>query len=158
MAVTSEKGFSSLELIIYSFILCLSVTVAFPKLLHTDKLELEYEAIHMINDIRYIQAISDVKSVKDNFSGVTSLVKPNIVLDNNGYTINYMTDSREKKNIKYIFPPNIKIVTYGKRTYYFSKDSVTNTITIELKKNNYIIDIIIDRAGRIRLDKVNDRI
>ena len=62
-----------------------------------------------------------------------------------------------KKNIKYVFPPNINILSYGKKIYYFSKDSVTNTITIELEKNGYIINIIIDRAGRIRLDKGNDK-
>ena len=70
MGVSFEKGFSSLELIICSFILCLSFTALLPKLVHTDRLELEYEAIHMINDMRYIQAIADVKSVKDNFSGI----------------------------------------------------------------------------------------
>lgn len=157
MGVSFEKGFSSLELIICSFILCLSFTALLPKLVHTDRLELEYEAIHMINDMRYIQAIADVKSVKDNFSGIKSLMKPYIVLSNNGYTIYYTADGKEKKNIKYTFPPNINILSYGKKIYYFSKDSVTNTITIELEKNGYIINIIIDRAGRIRLDKGNDK-
>lgn len=154
MAVTSEHGFSSLELIICSILVCLSITTALPKLINADKLELEYEAIHMINDIRYVQSLSDTKSISDKFSQHTPLAKPYIMLNNNSYTIYYMNNDEEMKKIIYVFPKDVKYVQYGKKIYYFSKDSVSNTITISLKKNTYVINIIIDKAGRVRMSRI----
>lgn len=153
MAVKDEQGFFSIELIICSIIMCLSITVALPKLVNTDKLELEYEAIHMINDIRYIQSISEAKNIKNNFSQLGSPSKPYIIIQGEGYKIYYTNADNEIKCIKYIFPKNVSTVTYGKKKYYFSKDSVNNAITITLQKNEYIINIIIDVEGRVRLEK-----
>ena len=146
-----QNGFSIFETILAVTIISVLTLIALPKLItYNDEQRVEQEAILLVSELRYLQELTKT-------SAKWNSAIPNTTYDNTPYMI-FGTDSYYiQRNNTYIhkrmLPSDMKWhINRNGNTIQFSSNGDAPTCTISMHIGNAHRDIIIDSAGRVRVE------
>ena len=145
-----NKGFFLIELVVGVAVLSILSSIVLPQLVNTDKLLLMAAAQQITADLRYLQEVDSNVSVGSNdFPEINTNLGLELVFfhkENNGYYL--VKGSNVVKTIE--LPKNVAVnSSYTKVA--FDTNGYTKPQHINLTVNRQLLAVIIDNAGRIRI-------
>ena len=145
-----NRGFSLLELVIAIAVLGIIVTIALPRIGNNDKLLLTYAAQQLTADLRLLQEENyNMAFGSNDFTELKSPLRPQMVFFNNKNCGYYIV--RGTKVIRsFSFPSGVQLQGFYS-SIVFDKNSYTKPQHINLVNKNQEISVIIDSAGRVRI-------
>lgn len=143
-----NTGFSILEVLICVMIIMLSISLIKVGIKTSDDMLVRYEAMRIVNELRIMQENSRIH-FKNNYFSIDrkSNSRKFIIYLSNGY---YIRENTDKYDV-YMLPKGMEIMMNRKSIVFNYDGSCTNT-TITLNKNNSSAEVIVDTAGRVRLN------
>ena len=139
-----------LELLVCTGIFLIMGTVALPKAVNMDKMDVEYETLRLMNTIRYVQTWShqwDYCSY-DHWNNYKGGARPSLQFYTKWYYVYVRGDAKYVHDIV----DGIKIKS-NQRLYVFNARGYSTAGTIRISKNGYEERIVIDTVGRARVEK-----
>lgn len=146
----NEKGFSLLETLVVVAIIGILVTVAVPKMdaIRNARI-IDAEAALLVGELRYAQELSrTISRVHTDFSAVPAHTAPSFYFDTGEYRL--IADQKIIRRHK--LPNGLGAITNRTISFTINGDALPATVTLTL--GNETRYVIIDVAGRIRIDTV----
>jgi len=146
----NEKGSTSvLEVLCVATILALLSVILVPKLSLLEKSSLDYETTYLVSDLRWLQEVSQNRKNKNTrFSQIDGEAQPTLNIERGKYYI--IQGGKVIK--KHILPKDIWM-SYNREEIGFDFDGETLPLTIEVHQGKIFRAVIVDRVGRIRVEK-----
>ncbi|WP_019553093.1 pilus assembly FimT family protein [Propionispira raffinosivorans] len=148
-----EQGTSYIELLCVLLIVNILAAIILPKLTMMDKISLDYEARYLVSDLRWMQEQSIYRmNGNEKFNRIEFDTMPKLVMDQNpesGYVI------FKGPNIvkQHTFTKPITIPTNYVNVRFTIDGRMNPPRTIYLYEGHERLAVIIDVAGRIRIEK-----
>lgn len=142
-----QHGFSSLELIILLACIGVLVAVAVPRPSSLSSLELDYEAIYLAGELRWLQGESQTApQLQSDFKSLGGIVTPVMTLGSNSYSISKGTN----RIWSHQCPSGMRIYT-DRTTIFFGRNGNGLPTTIRLFYKGQSRIVLIDLVGRVRI-------
>lgn len=148
-----EAGFSLLELLICVTVISASISLAYVGIKSNDEMSLRYECIRIIGELRMLHNRNQVNYKNAHFTIDRQHADGKFIIKGSN---EYYIRKSDNIYIAHTLPKGMTIGMNRSSLEFNSNGTCTNT-TITLKKNNRSMYIIIDMAGRIRLN-YDDRV
>lgn len=147
-----EQGNLLIELVMVIFVLSILFCATLPRSAIVERLALENEAWHLASDLRWLQQYSmniAKGHIKVSAAGHDAIPKMRFIFgENSSYTISTATVIMRK----HVFKNNV-VLTGNINAISFNTDGHINQLqTIYLFQQNRSKHVVIDRAGRIRVE------
>lgn len=146
--VVNENGWSLMELTLCLGIMLMLLCAAVPKAVNLDKMQVRYEAINIMNELRYVQSMTHGTDYWDYKYSTVQQARPQFWALYGKYFVQHKTKAIHYRQVS----NNIKVFN-NRKWYSFTKRGFSTAGTIKVKKNNELVKIIIDRVGRVRLEE-----
>ncbi|MFA6851134.1 MAG: hypothetical protein WCS30_12385 [Selenomonadaceae bacterium] len=146
----NERGSTSvLEVLCVAIILALLSVILVPKLSLLEKSSLDYETTYLVSDLRWLQEVSQNRKNKNTrFSQIDGEAQPTLNIGKGKYYI--IQGGKVIK--KHILTKDIWM-SYNREEIGFDFDGETLPLTIEVHQGKICRAVIVDRVGRIRVEK-----
>ena len=146
----NEKGSTSvLEVLCVATILALLSVILVPKLSLLEKSSLDYETTYLVSDLRWLQEVSQNRKNKNTrFSQIDGEAQPTLNIERGKYYI-----IQGGKVIKKHTLTKDIWMSYNREEISFDLDGEVLPLTIEVHQGKICRAVIVDRVGRIRVEK-----
>jgi prepilin-type N-terminal cleavage/methylation domain len=144
-----NRGVTSLELVCVMAILSILASQILPKLTMLEKSELDYETAYLVSDLRWMQQRSRSMHWSDGRFFGTNPDRPLLMrITAEDYTIDMNETIKEHK-----LPPGVKIYLRQSPIKFSMDGAMLPPQTIQVFKGGKSRWIIMDRVGRIRVQR-----
>ena len=143
-----ETGSGMLDMVVCLGVLMLLLAAAVPRYVPLDRLQLRYEALCLLNDLRYVQSWSHGMDYCSTESYDRKFLHPILVIWHNEH---YVHQQGRFLNIRQV-EQGIKMYTNRKK-FTFSPRGHSTAGTVRLIKGAYEQRIVVDTVGRVRLEE-----
>lgn len=145
-----EAGSAFIEVIVIVAIISVIAAAAVPKGGCLDRLVAQYEMIHLVNDIRYMQVLSHNADGSKNRSGPYDTQHPVLHINGDSYDI--------AQDLTHVYCYKLTGGTYlraNRDKYHFNLTGTLAAGSIYVCKNGKTyFRIVIDSVGRVRVEKL----
>lgn len=143
-----ETGAGLLEMVVCLGIFLLLLAAAVPRYVPMDRLQLRYEALCLLNDLRYVQSCSHSMDYYSFENYDKKLLSPTLVIHYGGHFIHrygYFGNWRRlEKGVK---------MYANRKEFVFSPRGHSTAGTVRLRKGGYEQKLVVDTVGRARLEE-----
>lgn len=145
----NEKGTSVVEILCVVTILALLSVILIPKVSLLEKSRLDYETTYLVSDLRWLQEVSQNRKNKNaKFSQIDGEAQPTLNIGKGMYYI-----IQGGKVIKKHTLTKDIWMSYNREEISFDLDGEALPLTIEVHQGKICRAVIVDRVGRIRVEK-----
>ena len=143
-----EAGGGMLELVLCLGIAMMMMSSALPRCVQLDRLQLRYEALCLLNDLRYVQSWSHGMDYCHIENYDKKPRTPSLVIVSGGHYVYHQMRVMNGRRIEN------GMEMYTNRTkFQFSARGHSTAGTVVLRKGGYEQKIVVDTVGRVRLEE-----
>lgn len=144
----TEAGGGMLELVLCLGIAMMMVSSALPRCVQLDRLQLRYEALCLLNDLRYVQSWSHGLDYCHNENYDKKPLPPSLIIDDGAHYIYQQMKVMNGRRIE----NGMKMYT-NRTKFQFTSRGHSTAGTVVLKKGGHEQRIVVDTVGRVRLEE-----
>lgn len=144
----NETGAGLLEMVVCLGIFMLLLVAAVPRYVPLDRLQLRYEALCLLNDLRYVQSWSHGMDYYSHENYDKKLLSPTLMTYNGGHFIYRQGQTWNWRRVE----KGINMYTNRTR-FLFSPRGHSTAGTVRIIKGGYEQRIVVDTVGRARLEE-----
>lgn len=143
-----EEGAGLLELVICLGLVMLLMAAALPRCVQLDKMQLQYEALCLLNDLRYVQTWTHGMDYYHDENYDSGVPRPAVVVAYGEHYIHQQTRMMNWRRIE----NGIKMYT-NRVNFLFSPRGHSTAGTVIFRKGGWEQKVIVDTVGRVRLEE-----
>ena len=157
--MNSEEGYTLLESLLIAGILAMIALATIPLSRLNEYQKVEAEVACLVSDIHYVQEISKLEKRRNISIPVNERFgTPTLHLDKSKYYVMESTEETQRIVEKHELPRDIYVHLQGNGSWELSflanGDPATGTMqTVHMRSKHYHRAIIIDQAGRVRVER-----
>lgn len=143
-----EAGAGMLELVVCLGIAVLVMAAALPRCVQLDKMQLQYEALCLLNDLRYVQSWTHGMDYCDDENYDSRMPRPAVVIAYGEHYIHQQVRVMNRRRVE----NGVKMYT-NRVNFLFSPRGHSTAGTVILRKGGWEEKVIVDTVGRVRLEE-----
>ena len=144
----NETGTGILEMVLCLGIFMLLLAAAVPRYVPLDRLQLRYEALCLLNDLRYVQSCSHGMDYSSYENYDKKLLTPILVVEYGEHIISQQGRTMNWRRVE----KGIRMYT-NRSKFLFSPRGHATAGTVRLLKGGHEQRVVVDTVGRVRLEE-----
>ncbi|MGM9540924.1 hypothetical protein [Anaerovibrio sp.] len=145
---SAEAGGGMLELVLCLGLAMLLVSSVLPRCVQMDRLQLEYEALCLLNDLRYVQSWSHGMDYCHIENYDKKPVQPSLVISRGEHYVQQQVRVMNWRRVE----NGMKMYT-NRAKFQFSPRGHATAGTVVLRKGGHEQRVVVDTVGRVRLEE-----
>ena len=145
---SDEAGGSILELVLCLGLAMLLVSSALPRCVQMDRLQLKYEALCLLNDLRYVQSWSHGMDYCHVENYDKKPAQPSLAISQGAHYVYHQMKVMNWRKVE----NGMKMYT-NRAKFQFSPRGHSTAGTVVLQKGGHEQRVVVDTVGRVRLEE-----